>query len=571
MRHGLRRQSLGDLHDYLDVHRRLEQIVRRLHNEIIGGSYRPREPEFVPLEKKLGIARRVVIPSPEDAIVLQAMIDGIEKGVLYAEPTDSAFYSRSHAPPSVYNIDSTFPYPWWELWPEFQRRIWDFAKSNDYVVMTDIANYFDAIPLQTLRNRLVAVTHLKEEVADFLFFLLESMCWRPDYIPSSGVGLPQIQFDAPRLLAHAYLFEVDSFLQRVSHKSFVRWMDDINIGVESIEEGKRILRDLDEMMAAMGLRLNTGKTAILSGEEVVVQLWMDENRRLNALDGVIQNGNLSGRAGSYARGRFKKIWAAERIGSWAKIVRRYFTVFSNLGDAHLEKIVPDVLRDLPAVRDKVFNYYTLLGYSAKRFRQIEQFVSSGHCNDDVSFFRAMSLLVGWAIPTGSPYRKRALRLALSGWDDRRDRHVAFSGMIAVFAKYGSSAAVLKIIQTAQRTWRRSEWAARQVAAVIPILDARERNAVRALLTGYGLRDSLEVLLHLEQLNGIPAFDRQLRSYLLQPAGRYPYPFAKVLIALSLCRGRLDPAQKALLAAHIRAESKDARYLNRAGSAGDCLT
>ena len=143
VRHGLRRQGLSDFHDYLDVQRRLPLLVARLHDEVVAGTYRPKEPEFVTMEQKQGIVRRLVIPSPEDSILLQALIDSIEKDVLAAQPTKNAYYTRSHAPPSVYEIDHAFPYPWWELWPEFQKRIWRFAHDNPFVVMTDIANYFD--------------------------------------------------------------------------------------------------------------------------------------------------------------------------------------------------------------------------------------------------------------------------------------------------------------------------------------------------------------------------------------------------------------------------------------------
>ena len=46
--------------------------------------------------------------------------------------------------------------------------------------------------------------------SNFLFFLLDAFTWRPYYMPASGVGLPQLNFDAPRLLAHAYLFPIDT-------------------------------------------------------------------------------------------------------------------------------------------------------------------------------------------------------------------------------------------------------------------------------------------------------------------------------------------------------------------------
>ena len=54
--------------------------------------------------------------------------------------------------------------------------------------LADLHDYLDV-------HRRIGKFH--EELIDFLFFMLESFIWRPDYIPLSGVGLPQIQFDAP--------------------------------------------------------------------------------------------------------------------------------------------------------------------------------------------------------------------------------------------------------------------------------------------------------------------------------------------------------------------------------------
>jgi hypothetical protein len=560
VRPGLRKQAIGDLHDYLDVHRRISAVAARIHNEVVAGTYRVNEPQFVTWEKSNGITRRIVIPSPEDAIVLQAIIDSIQTPVLAAAGTENAFYARSHAPPSIEAVDDTFPYPWWELWPEFQRRIWQFGRSSPYVVMTDIANYFDAIPLQTLRNRITAVAHLREEIVDFLFFLLEGMEWRPDYIPASGVGLPQIQFDAPRLLAHSYLFEVDNYLQSRSVQAFTRWMDDITVGVGSISEAKTLLRDLDEMMAAMGLRINAGKTKILPGKEALEILWMRDNRRLNWLQKFMQaNGNPE-RALNYALKRFRSFWSAPRVGNWAKVLRRYLTVFTKLKSSRLDRHIPEILREIPSARDKVFRYWQVLGFSPRRFRDLESYLMSKHCLDDVALYSAMSLLWTWAIPRRSPYRRRVLQLALGAWDARRESHIAVACAAAILGKYASSAATARFILQTSREWRRSEWAGRQIAAIVPVLNEADSRSVVNLIVRYGMRDATEVLLNLHDLRGVYRLDPQLRGYLFYPRGDYAYPWSKVLIALGVLKGDLDPTDRAALLQHIETDSGDARYL-----------
>jgi hypothetical protein len=216
VRNGLRRQDVLDLHDYHDFHRSLDTILEALRTEVCTASYRPKRSQQVRIEKAAGICRRIHIPAPEDAVLFQTMVDSIAVELLQKQPAHNAFYSRSH--PRYRNpndVDHTFPYDWWELWPEFQRRIFQFTSSCDFIAVTDISNYFDCISLRQLRNTIASLVVFDEPLLDFLFFMLEEFVWRPDYLPSSGVGLPQLNFDAPRLLAHVFLFESDTLLSEL--------------------------------------------------------------------------------------------------------------------------------------------------------------------------------------------------------------------------------------------------------------------------------------------------------------------------------------------------------------------
>src|SRR5262249_18327595 len=152
IRTGLRQQAISDLHDFLDVHRHLKSYLKTLRRDVISGNYRPNPPEVILLEKRDGISRRLMLPSPGDALLLQTIVETLEPEIKKKQPHPSAFYSRSHDHPRIENVDGTFAYPWWLLWPEFQKRIWRFAEAHEYLVVTDISNYFDCIPLGALRN-----------------------------------------------------------------------------------------------------------------------------------------------------------------------------------------------------------------------------------------------------------------------------------------------------------------------------------------------------------------------------------------------------------------------------------
>ncbi len=246
---GMRKQTLLDLHDYYDFHTNQDRLIQTIKTEIIKGDYKPKPPQIIRREKKYGVCRHIQIPSPEDALVLQTIVEMLSPLINEAQVSNRAYYSRSHSKPkNESDIDESFPYAWWELWPVFQKKIYEFTSTFDYVVVTDIANYFDNISLVHLRNTISSYGNFDECLLDFLFFLLEAFVWRPDYLPLNEFGLPQVDFDAPRLLGFAFLFEIDKFLDTKTAGNFVRWMDDIDFGVNTIEEGKKILRGLDEIL-----------------------------------------------------------------------------------------------------------------------------------------------------------------------------------------------------------------------------------------------------------------------------------------------------------------------------------
>lgn len=327
VRHGLRNQDVVDIHDYLDVHKNIYSVCEQIKSDVLSENYRTKEPMVISKEKGNGIARRIVIPSARDSILMQTIIDDIENKVIDKEPTDSAYYSRSHAPPKSFrDVDETFPYAWWNLWPQYQKRIWKFKNEYDYLVVTDVSKYFDSIPLDTLKTRLLSMGDFDEEKIDLLFFILRDFVWQPEYVHYHGVGLPQINFDAPRLLSHCYLFDIDRYIDDKNSGDFVRWMDDINFGVDSIEKGKHMLKNIDLKLAGKGLRLNSAKTQILTTKQAVHRLRINENRYLNIIQNW-QRQNLSNNVNrwlSYSKDFFDRFYASDNYGRWEKVLKRFF-------------------------------------------------------------------------------------------------------------------------------------------------------------------------------------------------------------------------------------------------------
>ena len=116
-----------------------------------------------------------------------------------------------------------------------------------------------------------------------LIFVLGHLLWQLDYSPRVEIGLPQMNLDAPRLLAHCLLYELDEFLNRENDHDFVRFMDDIDIGVDTMEAARKVLRSMDLVLQTRQLRLNAGKTVILTRDAAVQHFRISDNSRLNEL------------------------------------------------------------------------------------------------------------------------------------------------------------------------------------------------------------------------------------------------------------------------------------------------
>ncbi len=534
VRNGLRKQDILDLYDYFEFHSNREQYLEIISSQIVEGKYRPKTPHLVRIEKKHGVCRHLQIPTPDDALVLQTLVENLGPAIEKAQPTKRAYYSRSHGgPKSEEDIDESFPYQWWELWPEFQKRIYEFTTTHNFIVVTDIANYYDNISFRHLRHELAGMDAIDEGLLDFLFYMLEAFVWRPDYLPISGIGLPQINFDAPRLLGHAYLFEVDTYLDTQTKGNFVRWMDDIDFGVQTVEEGKKILRDLDELLLTRGVRLNMGKTKILSKEQAKEYFLPDENRFLTILQKRIirilnEKADISEER-EILKTRFRTFWRLPDSGRWEKVLQRYFSLFGLMNDNYLDKYVPDLLRDRPSVRNSIIRYYHSVRPNKQRFGYLRDFFISNHCEDDASLFAIAKTFVDWKLPSGSLLRKEIVNMALETANLTATNFIASLWMLA---KYGEAEDLFKIIHNNSKVWRHSNFISRQVASVVPLLrkNESELNKILSIFRETGQVEAFRILVSYNEKRRRPLMSAD-RLYLLHGSGEIDfYPLSKFLIA-----------------------------------------
>jgi len=437
--------------------------------------------------------------------------------------------------------------------------------SHQYVVVADIANYFDCIPLTSLRNTIASLGNFSENILNLLFYLLEEFSWRPYYMPHGGVGLPKMNFDAPRLLAHAYLFKIDEELDKATNGDFVRWMDDVDAGVNSLIEGKRLLRDLDNVLGSQGLRLNTSKSKILSGKEAIAHFWVQENRALTIIENSIKHGSGSTATQkkqiNILKKRFTKYHRKPKKGHCDQVLKRYFTLFGRIGDPYLEKHIHPLLEEHPNLRGSAFNYLARLGPTRKRLSMIEEFVVSGHCEDEVSLFEAVRCIIAWETPATDKLVSQIVTFAQKVVN--KNNSYLPSGVIAavwLLAKYGSRSELTNLINSSKDMWKKSPWTARQIAGITPLLDI-DCSDICETITQNGLGQALQIIEHIASVKRLHNLGNQLNSYLKhQPSSGFPYPLPKVIIAVALLKGQLDRQQKINLHNELLTIITDRRYI-----------
>lgn len=389
----VRSMAIQDMHDFYDFHRRLDENVSKIEELILSGQYKAQMPLVHTLEKKLGICRHMIIPSPTDTLILQALIQPFSAELEKSAPSKQAYYSRdkSTAIKLPHEIGSDYD-DWFSKWKLYQKEILEFTDTKQYVITTDLSNYYDSIRLRELRS--VISGHIQincpEVFLDLIFDITESLSWRPDYLPSQFIGLPVINLEAIRLLAHAFLFEVDIVLQQQVKEHFVRWMDDIVIGVDDIDEAKKTLKSISDVLKSRGLALNMAKTRILTSEDAKKHFLFDENIKLN----TFSENPISEREFMNA---FRSNWKNNKnYRYFDKALKRYITLAGDRRFHGLLKYLPDIFDNFSGLRSNVCTYLYKLGFNKKNASTFLKLLDINKY-DDITLFLLVGLATDWNI------------------------------------------------------------------------------------------------------------------------------------------------------------------------------
>ena len=143
-------------------------------------------------------------------------------------------------------------------WIDYRKRAVELTDNHDYVVMTDISDFYPRVNHHRLENALKRT----QEPGDICFRILQLL---KTFSNNKSYGLP-IGGPASRLLSELALVDVDRLL-RSANVPFCRYADDFTLFCSSPSLGLKLLADLAEVLALEGLSLQKQKTKIMRKEE----------------------------------------------------------------------------------------------------------------------------------------------------------------------------------------------------------------------------------------------------------------------------------------------------------------
>lgn len=346
-----------------------------------------------------------------------------------------------------------------------------FLKIVPSFVVTDIANYYDSMSYTHLRNVISTMTGAEECVLDMLIYVLSALLWQPDYMPRVEVGLPQINMDAPRLLAHCFLYELDAFLASDPTRDFVRYMDDIDIGVDSVAAAKEVLKSVDLVLQTKQVRLNSGKTLILSQSDALRHFKVVDNARLDDLRDRI---DAKRKAGQNLNQERREVEARIRHGmahrdfddgNGEKILKRLLNAGASIG----ARIGPDVLLRTfllrPAVRENVCAYIRRSDLTVARSRLLAVAAESGHLVDDAAIVDLANHLVETTVTRTGEIQANIHRIIDAC---RVDNYFHLYCKLWLQSKYDEPNALLNTVRTTLDLWSPHERLGRLIGSFSPL-------------------------------------------------------------------------------------------------------
>lgn len=234
---------------------------------------------YLGFAKSQGCTRFVPVLTKEDMAVYYSLTLSLQEKIL--KEKEGVFGGWLSVPKTLKKgeVDVIDPYfsntinakAWFQNWQSLTEMLVAISKDasvGNYVITTDIANFYDSIDVNRLVRRLRSEVGEGGQIIDILEHFLGYWDRRIKGYPMSTKGIPQeIISDASRTLSHFYLQEIDDEFATYTYShglKYIRWADDFIVFGSSEKKLEQSIHYLSKTMMKVGLNLNAAKTKIYS-------------------------------------------------------------------------------------------------------------------------------------------------------------------------------------------------------------------------------------------------------------------------------------------------------------------
>lgn len=505
LRKGLRKMPLGSFQlaadplDYLAFDWELDANLQSLADDLRRGRYRPERPEFVRAAKSAGLARPLAFLRPNDLIVYVGAIQLIENSLLQQMRPWVRFGRAQSTIKGAQTLESESG--WFKAWLARQDQLWVMTNTHEYLVMSDVANFFASLTLDALRDHLHNHGSGSQELTDLLVYLIAELAPRTSYRRTRLEGLPQENFDGSRVLAHTYMGPVDEqFLAEGESNRLSRWVDDFVVGADTREEALTIVSRLQKGLESVDLFPNSSKTRIVQRMEFAREYMKDENDYIGEIENQIKKNGVANDT-LELRERIKAhVRMTPRPKAWERVLRRYYTVSKRTKDDFLLRYWDKHLFEVPASASHILEYLTSFRLSDNRVSRLRTLVNKfGDVYEDVP------LLILEAIHHAPNVNSLNVRESLSSWSRSIlaacfvERARLAASAVLVLAKFGREYD-LDFLLELYETNRKYDTPARQQATNLLLSSKRLDISQLQSLTHHSSSRSLQHIRFLETLS-----------------------------------------------------------------------
>jgi Reverse transcriptase (RNA-dependent DNA polymerase). len=326
--------------------------ITELHRVLRAGTYSPRSLRPVPVPKgPLSTRPGSTIPL-RDRVILWSIVRTIAASVYATLHTSVYSYTLKENPKQgeLFREGDVLSLPflkkkdisaeldpfeaWYDLWPDFEERTKEvIGIGYKYLVVSDVAAYFENINLDILFDQLMG--HLKSEpqICNFLHDIFRAWTTRTHTGTKAQRGIPQGS-NVCSFFGNVYLMPVDDAFGTFMEANdcvYIRYMDDIRIFCKDATVARKAAFLLEQQTRSLHLNLQTAKTKILeekaSDKQITNHLFDDRIDDLVALRETLEKKGVEPQA---ARATLLKIAKRTPVNPESKRLYRLRTPSNDL-------------------------------------------------------------------------------------------------------------------------------------------------------------------------------------------------------------------------------------------------